>query len=195
MEILIFLLICGIFVIFLYPKKSNNLSRTTLTTITETTPAKFTKYPAPQEDRKVELKNKYSGFSTEEVLLCIEIEDNEKVFLLREKFGYTYEEAIELFEETRRIEKKAKLKKIKRKISQKVYELYSDIPTDDERKPIQDDVKMTVWQRDNGKCVKCGGRENLEFDHIIPFSKGGSNTERNIQLLCESCNREKYNNI
>lgn len=153
------------------------------------------KYPDPQEYRKVELKNKYSGFSAEEVLLCIEIKDNEKVFLLREDFGYTYEEARELFEETRRIEKKAKLKKIKRKISQKAYELYSDIPIGDGRKPIPDDVKMTVWQRDNGKCVKCGSRENLEFDHIIPVSKGGSNTVRNIELLCEKCNREKKDNI
>lgn len=194
MEILIFLLICGVLGVFLYPKKKSNdeFAGKTLTII-ETT--KEAKYSDPQEDRKVELKNQYSGLSTEEVLLCIEIKDNEKVFLLREKFGYTYEEASELFEETRRFEKKAKLKKIKRKISQKVYELYSDIPADDERKPIQDDVKMTVWQRDNGKCIKCGSRENLEFDHIIPFSKGGSNTERNIQLLCESCNREKYNNI
>lgn len=59
------------------------------------------------------------------------------------------------------------------------------------RQPIPDDVKMFVWQRDNGNCVKCGSQSNLEFDHIIPVAMGGSNTARNIQLLCETCNRSK----
>jgi 5-methylcytosine-specific restriction endonuclease McrA len=59
------------------------------------------------------------------------------------------------------------------------------------RERIPDSVRLFVWQRDQGKCVKCGGAEKLEFDHIIPIAKGGSNTERNIQLLCEQCNRAK----
>lgn len=63
------------------------------------------------------------------------------------------------------------------------------------REPIPQDVQDAVWRRDGGRCVKCGSQENLEFDHIIPFSKGGSNTVRNLQLLCEKCNREKSNNI
>jgi hypothetical protein len=60
-----------------------------------------------------------------------------------------------------------------------------------ESRRISQDVKDKVWRRDEGKCVNCGSNEKLEFDHIIPFSKGGSNTYRNIQLLCEKCNREK----
>ena len=56
---------------------------------------------------------------------------------------------------------------------------------------ISQRVKDQVWNRDGGKCVECGTNEDLEFDHIIPHSKGGANTYRNIQLLCEHCNRTK----
>jgi hypothetical protein len=59
------------------------------------------------------------------------------------------------------------------------------------REPIPENVRLFVWRRDKGQCVRCGSRERLEFDHIIPVVAGGSNTERNIQLLCESCNRSK----
>jgi len=63
------------------------------------------------------------------------------------------------------------------------------------REQIPEEVRMFVWRRDEGKCVKCGSQNSLEFDHVIPISKSGSNTERNIQLLCEKCNREKRDMI
>ena len=63
------------------------------------------------------------------------------------------------------------------------------------RKPIAKSVQREVWKRDEGKCVECGSNEKLEFDHIIPVSKGGANTVRNIQLLCEKHNRSKSNKI
>ena len=59
------------------------------------------------------------------------------------------------------------------------------------RERIAEDVRMFVWQRDGGKCVKCGKNENLEFDHIIPVIEGGASTARNIQFLCQPCNRTK----
>ena len=68
-------------------------------------------------------------------------------------------------------------------------------PVATERQPIPDNVKMFVWQRDQGRCVICGSQENLEFDHIIPLAKGGSNTARNIQLLCEKHNRSQGANL
>ncbi|PQJ74464.1 HNH endonuclease [Polaribacter gangjinensis] len=64
-----------------------------------------------------------------------------------------------------------------------------------ESRRISQSTKDKVWRRDEGKCVECGSKEKLEFDHIIPFSKGGSNTYRNIQLLCEPCNRSKSDKI
>ena len=59
------------------------------------------------------------------------------------------------------------------------------------RRSIPKQVKQEVWQRDGGKCIQCGSNEKLEYDHIIPVAKGGANTTRNIQLLCENCNRTK----
>ncbi len=60
---------------------------------------------------------------------------------------------------------------------------------------ISDEVKREVWRRDQGMCAKCSNRESLEYDHIIPLSKGGSSTARNIELLCEMCNRRKRDDI
>jgi hypothetical protein len=59
---------------------------------------------------------------------------------------------------------------------------YADL---EHRRIIPSHVKLAVWKRDRGACVQCGSTENLHFDHILPYSKGGtSDTEANIQLLC-----------
>jgi hypothetical protein len=63
------------------------------------------------------------------------------------------------------------------------------------REAIPRSVQREVWQRDGGRCVECGTREKLCFDHIVPFSRGGSNTARNLQLMCERCNLSKGNRL
>ena len=64
------------------------------------------------------------------------------------------------------------------------------------RRIIPTKVKLQVWKRDGGKCVKCGATKDLHFDHIIPWSKGGSsNTAENIQLLCGRHNLKKHDKI
>lgn len=71
----------------------------------------------------------------------------------------------------------------------------TNLITNNERLPIPQAVKDMVWNRDGGCCVICGGNQRLEFDHIIPHAKGGAATYRNIQLLCEPCNRSKSDRI
>ncbi len=63
------------------------------------------------------------------------------------------------------------------------------------REAIPRAVQREVWQRDGGRCVECSTKEKLCFDHIVPFSRGGSNSVRNLQLLCENCNLSKGNRI
>lgn len=58
---------------------------------------------------------------------------------------------------------------------------------------IPSDIKKIVFTRDAGTCQCCGSQENLEFDHIKPYSCGGGNDVSNIQLLCKTCNRSKSN--
>ncbi|OGX26531.1 MAG: hypothetical protein A3J51_05880 [Omnitrophica WOR_2 bacterium RIFCSPHIGHO2_02_FULL_45_21] len=91
---------------------------------------------------------------------------------------------------------KLRMERLRQKARQEVLEEeFKEIPENERVRFISEDVKELVWRRDQGKCVKCGSKEKLEFDHIIPFSKGGSDTARNIQLLCEKCNRSKHDSI
>lgn len=62
----------------------------------------------------------------------------------------------------------------------------------EQRRLIPSHVKLAVWKRDKGACVECGSATNLHFDHILPYSKGGtSDTAENIQLLCMRHNIQK----
>jgi hypothetical protein len=53
-------------------------------------------------------------------------------------------------------------------------------------------VKLEVWKRDKGECVICHSKENLHFDHDLPFSKGGTSlTAANVKILCAKHNLSK----
>lgn len=44
------------------------------------------------------------------------------------------------------------------------------------------------------KCVYCGNsfrKSGYHMDHVVPLSLGGKNEDRNIQLTCPRCNKEK----
>lgn len=66
----------------------------------------------------------------------------------------------------------------------------------DHNRMIPTSVKLEVWKRDCGKCIQCGSVDNLHFDHILPYSKGGTSLKsENIQLLCARHNLQKHAKI
>jgi hypothetical protein len=66
---------------------------------------------------------------------------------------------------------------------------------DSSSRHIPREVRQRVWQRYGGRCAECGAAQYLEFDHIVPVAKGGSNSDTNVQLLCRNCNLKKSDRI
>jgi hypothetical protein len=66
----------------------------------------------------------------------------------------------------------------------------------DHNRMIPTTVKLEVWKRDKGQCNHCGSKDNLHFDHILPYAKGGTSLKsENIQLLCARHNLQKRDKI
>lgn len=64
------------------------------------------------------------------------------------------------------------------------------------RRIIPTHVKLAVWKRDGGRCVICGASDELHFDHVVPYAKGGTSlVPENIQLLCARHNIQKRDRI
>lgn len=60
--------------------------------------------------------------------------------------------------------------------------------------PVDDIDRRAVWGRDSGLCTICGGFVpfgEMELDHIVPLSQGGTHTWNNVQTACVRCNRSK----
>ncbi len=62
------------------------------------------------------------------------------------------------------------------------------------REAITESARVAVLTRAGQCCEICGSNQNLHIDHIVPFSKGGSNDMKNLQLLCRECNLRKGGN-
>lgn len=53
-------------------------------------------------------------------------------------------------------------------------------------------IRAKVAARESERCVYCGATDvRLEYDHIFPVSRGGTNEPSNLVLACERCNRSK----
>ena len=72
----------------------------------------------------------------------------------------------------------------------------SDIPKRSEKLPNYRTHKHTLYGKQEGYCNGCKGHfpfRNMTIDHIVPKSKGGTDHEENLQLLCGACNSTKGN--
>ena len=102
------------------------------------------------------------------------IDDEESLYKveLQELFDLSYDQFLEFInkEVNEALQRGASLNDL-----DTVYKLpeYSKIIADVAARQISQEAKDLVWNRDFGKCTQCASNEKLEFDHIIPFSKGG----------------------
>ncbi len=65
---------------------------------------------------------------------------------------------------------------------------------DERRRPALKDWKAPLHKLQGGRCMYCGVRLRVgdgQVDHKTPFSRGGKETPRNLQLLCGPCNTRK----
>ncbi len=78
--------------------------------------------------------------------------------------------------------------------------IYEYVLTGNERKlsirAFTDRMKREAYERQAGICAHCGmhfALEEMEADHITPWSEGGQTIASNCQMLCRDCNRRKSN--
>ena len=146
-------------------------------------------------------KEEFKQFLLERQIIPYRFQLNNKIYwlfedkLYRDSEGLSSEDVRALLI-TRKMQQQSRINRAKTIASTPATSQY--LPTEGgkvSRTAIPDDVKLLVWQRDHGKCTKCGSNIELQFDHIIPFSLGGASTPENLQILCGRCNRAKSNSV
>ena len=80
-----------------------------------------------------------------------------------------------------------------------VYENCTETSTErNHSRNIHHSTLIRVARRDNNTCQICGRvllDSEIEIDHIIPFSRGGTTDENNLRVTCRDCNRKKGGKI
>ena len=109
---------------------------------------------------------------------------------LYEKYGSGVWDAVAMEKEVARLMADSDVKKKKG--------IYSYVFDHDEHhldiRTFDDNTKREVYEKQKGVCKNCGKHfkiEEMEADHITPWSKGGHTVIENCQMLCKECNRRK----
>lgn len=59
----------------------------------------------------------------------------------------------------------------------------------------KENVREWVFTAYGENCLKCGSKDDIQLDHIVPINEGGKNELSNLQPLCKSCNVSKGTKI
>lgn len=124
----------------------------------------------------------------------IDAERRQEEYVIRLAKEKMEREQAERDEIAAKIKERHRLRQLEKEVEMELIEK-GEILKDARRPPIPRDVRDAVYNRDGGRCVECGSTDNLHFDHIIPFSKGGATNVENLQILCQKCNLAKSNKI
>jgi hypothetical protein len=84
-----------------------------------------------------------------------------------------------------------------------VYELFPHQPKPDQaakvvvpgprkRLPLSPTKRARIMARDGHRCQHCGATEDLTIDHVQHWSRGGTNADDNLRVLCRSCNSQRH---
>lgn len=139
------------------------------------------------------------------------IQTKGKIYMHFKVFRFLYRKKSELFPFIKEISnldlksvdalKKIDVEKIKDTWNDENYFNSIETPRNKRSRNISSYIRKEVFEIYDGKCANPNNNPDclidleLEYDHIIPFSKGGANTIKNIQLLCKNCNRKKSDKI
>lgn len=69
----------------------------------------------------------------------------------------------------------------------------------EERQPVPEAnlslvIRFAVRCRDRSRCVDCGASRDLDYDQIVPFSRGGWRWIANVELRCAPCRERRHHN-
>jgi 5-methylcytosine-specific restriction endonuclease McrA len=60
---------------------------------------------------------------------------------------------------------------------------------------LSTNIADTLFKKQRGRCIGCRAslrKTGYHIDHVIALSRGGTNTDSNVQLLCPPCNQAKH---
>jgi 5-methylcytosine-specific restriction endonuclease McrA len=87
------------------------------------------------------------------------------------------------------------MKQRAQRVSEKVIRLlkYTRIPLS--RAAREKPTKVGIYRRDGYTCQYCGSTRSLTIDHLIPKSRGGTDSWENVLIACSTCNVKKGNKL